>query len=161
PSQGDQSQPFTVEGAASDPDNDAVTLSLQADSGTLSATNQLPATFMCTKPGLITITATVSDGTCQTMKSVMIFCLGTHGDAGPTSGPDAAHPDGGMSGGDGSADGGGIVPSICPIESPKGSMDCTDCTNNNCALLPNPMGSDGCCGLASVADQGLCIAAAQ
>jgi hypothetical protein len=162
PSQGESSQPFTVEGAASDPDNDAVTVSLHADSGTFSTANQLPATFMCGKPGLVTITATASDGSCQTMKSVMIFCLGTHGgDAGGSS-PDASHQDGGASGGDGSADGGGtVVPNICPIESPKGSSDCTDCTNTNCSLAPNPMGTDGCCGLPSVADQVLCIAVAE
>jgi hypothetical protein len=163
PSQGELSQPFMVEGAASDSDNDPVTISLQADSGTFSTANQLPATFMCTKPGLITITATVNDGSCQTMKSVMIFCLGTHGgDGGGGAAPDASHQDGGVSGGDGSADGGGmVVTNTCPTESPKGSTDCTDCTNNNCSLAPNPMGTDGCCGLPSVADQLLCIAAAE
>src|SRR4051812_22147226 len=94
PSQGELSQPFMVEGAASDSDNDPVTISLQADSGTFSTANQLPATFMCTKPGLITITATVNDGSCQTMKSVMIFCLGTHGgDGGGGAAPDASHQD--------------------------------------------------------------------
>ena len=116
---------------------------------------------MCTRPGLITINGTVTDGSCQTMKSVTIFCLGTHGGDAGGSIPDASHQDGGASGGDGAADGGGmVVTNICPTESPKGGTDCTDCTNNNCSLAPSPMGTDGCCGLPSVADQLLCIAAA-
>ena len=148
PSQGEPSQPFTVEGAASDPDNDAVTVSLQADSGTFSTANQLPATFMCGKPGLVTITATASDGSCQTMKSVMIFCLGTHGGDGGGTGPDASHQDAGASSGDGSADGGGmVVTNICPTESPKGSTDCTDCTNTTARWRPTrwePMAAAAC-----------------
>jgi hypothetical protein len=116
---------------------------------------------MCTKPGLITITATVSDGSCQTMKSVMIFCLGSRAGDGGGSGSDAPRQDGGASG-DGSADGGGmVVTNTCPNEPPSGGMDCTDCTNGNCSLAPNPMGTDGCCGLSNVADQLLCIAAAE
>jgi hypothetical protein len=167
PSQGELTQPFQVEGNAFDPDDDPVTISLHADSGTFSPADQFPSTFSCAKPGLITITATVSDGSCQTMKSVSIFCLGTHpGDGG--DGPVAPRDGGG--GGAGGSDGstntgaGGkmVVTNTCPMNEPASSVAaCADCTTNNCSLAPNPDGTDGCCGLASAADQVLCIAAAE
>ncbi len=163
PSQGELSQPFQIQGYSSDPDGDPTTVSLHVDSGTLSTATQLPATFNSTRAGLDTITATASDGKCQTMKSLSIFCLGTHGDAG--DGPVAPRDGGGAGGGDGSTDTGAggamVVTNTCPKNEPASSgAACDDCTNT-CSLAPSPDGTDGCCGLASTADQLLCIAAAE
>ncbi len=98
PSEGERSQPFDIEGVASDPDNDSLTLSVKADSGKLSVADQLPSTFTCTTAGLVTITVTASDGKCQTAKTATIFCLGTHPTDGGGDGPDgSSSPDGGSS----------------------------------------------------------------
>ncbi len=161
PGDGPPGTPFVVQGATSDPDGSPVTLSLQADSGTFSVTNQLPSIFTCSQPGLIAITVIASDGSCQTTKSISIFCLGTHGDGGSSDGGVDAPRDG-ATGGDGSSDGGTtVVTNTCPDEYTSGGNDCADCTTNNCSLAPSPNGTDGCCGLSSAADQLLCIAAVQ
>ncbi len=161
PSDGPPGTPFSVQGAASDPDDDPVTLSLQADSGSFSVKNQLPSVFTCSQPGLITITVVASDGSCQTMKSVSLFCLGQHdGGAGGGSGGDARQDGASGDGGDGV--GPTVVTNTCPAAEPATTgSDCDDCTNNNCSLAPPPNGTDGCCGLGSAADQLLCVAAAE
>src|SRR5882757_5529689 len=100
PSDGPPGTPFMVQGATSDPDNDPVTLALKADSGSFSVTNQLPSIFTCSKPGLLSITATASDGSCQTTKSLSIFCLGSHVSDG---GSDGSGVDSRRDGGDGSS----------------------------------------------------------
>jgi hypothetical protein len=162
PGDGPPGTPFTVHGATSDADGNPVTLSLHADSGSFSMANQLPSIFMCSQPGLIAITVIASDGSCQTTKSVSIFCLGTHADAGTSDGAAVDARRDGATGGDGSSDAGTtVVTNTCPDEYTSGGQACTDCTVSNCSLAPNPNGTDGCCGLSSVADQLLCIAAVQ
>jgi hypothetical protein len=62
----------------------------------------------------------------------------------------------GGSGAAGSGAGGGIV-NTCPTAEPTtGEPMCLQCTKDNCTL--GPTGTDGCCGLASGADQQLCEA---
>ena len=161
PSDGPPGTPFSVQGAASDPEGSAITISLQADTGSFSVKDQLPSIYTCGQPGLVTINVVASDGSCQTKKSVSIFCLGGR-DGGANSGGDGGK-DGGV-GADG-GDGGGttVVANTCPasepLSGPDGGAACNDCTTTNCSLAPNPNGTDGCCGLSSAADQLLCIAA--
>jgi len=162
PGDGPPGTPFSLQGTTSDADGDGVTVSLQSDSGgSFSVTNQLPSVFTCSKPGLTTITAVASDGSCQTMKSVSIFCLGAHDGGSTGPGMDAGR-DGGASADGGDGGGTTVVMNTCPTEptsGPDGGAACNDCTTNNCSLAPSPNGTDGCCGLSSAADQLLCIAA--
>jgi hypothetical protein len=52
-----------------------------------------------------------------------------------------------------------VIVNHCPDEPTSGGADCAGCTTDNCSLTPSPDGTDGCCGLASAADQLLCEAA--
>jgi len=150
----------SLTGSATDADRDPLTFSWKASGGTLGSTSAQETTFTCTDSGPATLTLSVSDGVCTTMQSVSVFCLamqdgGAAGNTGSAGGTGA----GGSTGTGGSGSGGtsGGV-NTCPGAEPThGSSACPACTVANCSL--GPTGTDGCCGLASPADQVLCEAA--
>jgi len=174
-------QPFDVAAAASDPeDAGTLTYAWSAASGSFADPSSPTTTFHCSEAGPVTIVLTVSDGSCQTPVSASIYCLGYHQDgAPPDDGPSDAGGAGGRTGAGGNSGGaggmrgsggtpgtGGMTTTSCPAAEPgssdtdAGSM-CGQCTVDNCSLAPATAtggGTDGCCALASAADQLLCQA---
>ena len=167
-------QPFDLAATGSDPDDGGtVTFSWAAASGFLAISSAQMTTFHCSEAGPVTIVLTVSDGSCQTMVSASIYCLGSHQDgAAPDEGePTGAGGMGGRTGAGGSTGGGGMRGSggmsgtggmvagpTCPAAEPgqwgrRRLVETGQCTVDNCSLPPTEPNTDGCCGLASMADQ--------
>jgi len=163
-------QPVMVKSAATDDDlrdGGRLTYAWTATAGTFDAPAQPNTTYNCGTAGPVTITLTVSDGVCPTVKTVSIFCValgdggmqtGTGGStgAGGSIGSGGIGGAGGMAGAGGGMGGaGGGVTNTCPNAEPtSGGAMCAQCTMDNCSL--GTTGTDGCCGLASTADQVLC-----
>lgn len=151
---------------ADDPDRGKLSFEWKASAGAVTKTDALETTYPCTEPGPITITFTVTDGTCTVMQSASIFCVaGRDGGAGQTGtgsggggGTGVATGSGGSGAGGTTGAGGSPVVNSCPGAEPTaGSAACAGCTTDNCSL--GAAGTDGCCGLPSAADQLLCQAA--
>lgn len=176
-------QSIMVTGAGVDPDGDPLTYSLDANSGYFNDPSSSHTSFVCTTPGPVQITLTVSDGSCKMMQSIPIFCLGTEdggaglgtggmGTGGMNGGGGGMKGGGGASGASGGGMGGAAGPTnTCPNEPTNGIVPaggapdsggatCDDCTVANCSLGPPPNFTDGCCGLPDPGDQLLCEAAA-
>jgi hypothetical protein len=178
PMTGHLDQPFSLAAVASDPDDSGtLTFTWSASSGAFDDQHARMTMFHCAQPGPVTIVLTVSDGSCPTMVSAPIYCLGDHQDAAaPDDGPPAGTGGAGGRTGTGGSSGGGTggsrgtggspgtggMGSTCPTEPGGGNADsmCSQCTMDNCSLAPPGMngGTDGCCALTAPADQQLCQA---
>jgi len=139
-----------------DPDDMNLMYTWTTTSGYFGENGEPQAKFTCTDPGPATLTVTVTDGSCPVTAQIAVFCVAIRdagGDAG-TSGSGTGM--GGAGGSVGGAGGSGPV-NTCPAAEPtRGGADCAKCTTDNCTLGAD--GTDGCCGLASAADQLLCQA---
>ena len=96
-------RPISVIAIVSDRDGDHLTYAWTATSGSFSNPSSPTSTFDCARNGDVTITLTVSDGSCPSATSGVVLCQpgdgGTTGDGGPDSGAGG--------GGAGGAGGGG------------------------------------------------------
>lgn len=137
-----------------DPDDKNLLYTWTATSGYFGENGEPRATFTCTEAGPVTLTVAVSDGSCTVNAPVGVFCVAIRD--GGVGGSSASTGAGGGGGGGGGAGGSGPV-NTCPAAEPtRGGPNCAKCTTDNCVLGPD--GTDGCCGLASTADQLLCQA---
>jgi len=137
PTTGKVSQPFEVNGYASDLDSDAaLSFKWVATSGSFDNATVNHTIFHCSGPGPVTITLTVSDGQCPQSDSLSIFCLGQH----PPDGgePSGAGGGGGNNGAGGNSGAGGRTgtgmggrPGTGGVPGTGGMM-----TINTCALSP-------------------------
>jgi hypothetical protein len=135
-----------------DPDDKNLMYTWTATSGYFGENGEPQATFTCSEAGPVTLTVAVSDGSCTETAPIAVFCVAIR-DAG--AGGSAAGGSTGA-GGAGGAGGGGPVNSCPTAEPTRGGPACATCTSGNCSL--GAMGTDGCCGLSSTADQLLCQA---
>jgi len=173
-------EPFDLAAVASDPDDGGtLTVAWTAATGSFDDPHALTTKFHCAQPGPVTIVLTVSDGSCPTMTSASIFCLGDHQDGAAPDGPAAGTGGAGGRTGAGGSSGGGTGGSpgtggmglvlACPTEPGGGDADagamCWQCTSDNCSLAPAGLdagaGTDGCCALGNPADQLLCAMVVQ
>lgn len=146
----------------SDADGDRLTYRWTADSGSFADPKAGETYFSCSTPGAVSLTLTVSDGTCQESSSASVFCLGgidggaggAHGGRGGAAGSAGATGGGGAGVGGTAGTGGTGSRPTCPSE--PGTEACNACTAQNCALGPN--GTDGCCGLSDPVKRQLCDA---
>jgi len=154
-------QSLMVIGHASDidPDDMILTYLWTTTSGYFGENGEPEATFTCTEPGPVTLTLTVSDGSCSTMAVIAVFCVAIHDGGvggGGAGGGGTGTGTGGVGGGAGGVGGSGPVNSCPAAEPSRGGPACATCTTGNCML--GAMGTEGCCGLTSTADQLLCQA---
>lgn len=153
PTQAWPSDPVRVSAFRSvDPDNDVLTYAWTATSGTFLDARAGETYFRCAEPGSVKLTLTISARTCEEKTSASIFCLGASDAGMPPPPPPPMTGTGGASG----AGGAGGVADTCPKE--QGGDDCNTCTAANCALMPAPVGTDGCCGIQDTAKRALCQA---
>jgi hypothetical protein len=81
-------KPIALTASASDEENDPLTYSWTATSGTIDSPSSASATFHCAMRGAVTITLTVSDSSCPSTTSGDVLCQPD----------DAGAPDGGIGG---------------------------------------------------------------
>jgi hypothetical protein len=144
------------QGSDIDPKDTVLQYKWTATSGYFGDDGEQQTTFTCLVAGPVTITLTVTDGSCNTTATAPVFCVAIRDAGDDAGGSGGTTGTGGADGGDG---GGGVV-NTCPASEPtRGGPECPTCVAANCKLDPAPAGSDGCCAQASTADQLLCLAA--
>jgi hypothetical protein len=139
--------------------------------GTVAAPGSASTTFTCSTVGSTSLSIAVSDGVCgDSLANVIpINCLaatgGTGGSGTGGSGTGGSGTGGSGMGGSGMGGSGmggngtgGVIACSEPVSGTPAA--CCDCTTGNCALAPNPDGTDGCEGLSDPNDKALCVAAA-
>ena len=150
-----QSLRATANASDLDPNDANLIYKWTATSGFFGEDGEPEATFTCDTAGPVTITLAVSDGSCVTTATAPVFCVAIR-DGGAEGG---AGGGGTGTGGSGGGGGGGGLVNTCPAAEPtRGTPACPTCVMGNCALGTGPGAVDGCCGLASEADQLLCQA---